>query len=313
MASVVIVNWNSGAFLESSIRSLRAHAPGCRIIVVDNASSDGSLRAVEKDVSDLTIISNRSNRGFAAACNQGWGASEDPCVLFLNPDTECCPGSVSLLQQTLESDEDVWAVGGCLVSPDGSAQTGFNVRRLPTLGSVASEMLFLDELFRPFRPKRAYENPGLECPVDVEQPAAACLMVRRRALRAVGGFDESFHPAWFEDVDLCYRIGRNGGRILYQPNARFLHHGGYSLDRMSGEDFLAHFHRNQIRYFRKNLGDAAAWQVRVLLMAGMLFRSALSFLYPVARNASRTRSAGMFWKAFCRLARVSHKTSAAEA
>lgn len=298
MVSVVIVNWNSGTFLESSIRSLRAHAPGCGIVVVDNASSDESLRPLESPVSGLRIIRNSSNRGFAAACNQGWAAAEGDPVLFLNPDTECCPGSVSLLQQALNKDEQVLAVGGCLVSPDGKVQTGFNIRPFPTIRGVASEMFFVDELCRPFRRKPAYEKPDLDSPVDVEQPAAACLMVERKALLAVGGFDESFHPAWFEDVDLCYRIRRAGGRIQYQPRARFIHHGGYSLDRMPREDFLKHFHRNQIRYFRKHMGRAAAFQVRSLVMAGLLLRSALSLLYPMARAASRTRSAGIFWKAF---------------
>jgi len=128
-------------------------------------------------------------------------------------------------------------------------------------------------------------------------------MTKRKALVAVGGFAESFHPAWFEDVDLCYRIRQSGGRIQFHPKARFIHHGGYSLDRMPGEDFLAHFHGNQIRYFRKHLGRTAASRVRTLVVAGLLLRSALSFLYPMARNVSRTRSAGIFWKAFRSIAK----------
>jgi len=95
-------------------------------------------------------------------------------------------------------------------------------------------------------------------------------MVARTALDAIGGFDEIFSPAWFEDVDLCRRIRNQGGRIQYQPGARFIHHGGYSLRRMRRQDFLVLFHTNQIRYFNKHHGPRTASRVKRWVILGLL-------------------------------------------
>ena len=102
-------------------------------------------------------------------------------------------------------------------------------------------------------------------------------------------------PAWFEDVDLCRRIRNEGGRIRYQPRARFFHHGGHSLERLPRKDFLEFFHRNQIRYFRKHHGPRPATQVKRLIVTGLFMRSALSLAFPLAPNLSRAAWARTFW------------------
>ncbi len=296
MISVVIVNWNSGRFLERCVQSLREHARECQVIIVDNASTDISLQLATELDSTLTVLRNKSNTGFAAACNRGWRTAKGETILFLNPDTECFPGSIRCMEQTLSRNRTVWAVGGCLVSPDGKPQAGFNVRRFPTIGSVAAEMFFIDELRRVYRRKHLDTVLPPDA-VDVDQPAAACLMATRTALSSIGGFDEAFYPAWFEDVDLCLRMHKRGGRIQFQPQARFLHHGGYSLDRMARQDFLKYFHTNQIRYYRKHRGLMAALHVQKLITLGLLLRCAISLAYPLIKNTSRKKSAGIFWGA----------------
>ncbi len=303
MVSAVIVNWNSGPLLQRCVLSLQKHAPQCRIIIVDNASTDDSLKTAAASSPGITFICNETNRGFAAACNQGWRITEDAHILFLNPDTECFAGSIEAMEQSLISDETVWAVGGCLVGTDGQPQHDFNVRGFPTIGSVFSDMFFIDELRSVFRNKRTAEATEQNEAMDVEQPAAASLMSTRKALDAIGGFDESFYPAWFEDVDMCFRIRQKGGRIQYQPRARFLHQGGYSLARMSGQDFLTYFYRNLIRYFRKHRGLLVALLVQKLIILGLLLRAIGSFLYPLAPGNSRVQSAGIFWKAFLSILR----------
>jgi GT2 family glycosyltransferase len=122
-------------------------------------------------------------------------------------------------------------------------------------------------------------------------------MVSRRALESTGGFDEAFYPAWFEDVDLCRQMRTLGGRIRYQPEARFLHHGGYSLGQMSRQNFLEAFHRNQIRYFRKHYGAPASVRVKRWIVLGLFTRGLLSIAYPLVPGQSRAVSAGIFWKA----------------
>lgn len=298
MTSIVIVNWNSGRFLERCVRSLLEHAAGCEVIVVDNASEDESLRFIAS-LPDVVAIRNCENAGFAAACNTGWRRSKGDLVLFLNPDVEALPGAVALLAETLEHDSGVWAAGGML---DGNRRQGnLYPRRFPSAASVAAEMFFLDEAW-PGNPWTRQYRPAMiagDSAVEVDQPAAACLMVRRSALEATGGFDESFVPAWFEDVDFCKRIRDRAGRIMFQPAARFLHHGGFSVERLGYADFLKHYGSNQIRYFVRHHGKKAAARVRLMISAGMFLRSAVSILIPPARGSSRPASVKIFWRAGC--------------
>jgi N-acetylglucosaminyl-diphospho-decaprenol L-rhamnosyltransferase len=303
LISIVVVNWNSGRLLQNCIQSLLRHAPGCQIIVVDNASTDSSvLFAEEIHSADLLIIRNNRNAGFAAGNNLGWQRSNGDPILFINPDIECMPESMDCLAQTLAADSAVWAVGGHLLSPSGKSQTGFNVRVFPTMGNVAAEMLFVDGILPAIRKSRFNRAADPNIAIDVDQPAGACLMVPRSTLETVGGFDEAFHPAWFEDVDLCRRIRNSGGRIQYQPRARFMHHGGYSLNRLSRQDFLEIFHANQIRYFKKHHGLKAASHVKRLIVLGLALRSALSIVYSPVRGLSRSASIKMHWRAAQRIA-----------
>ncbi len=303
MVSIVIVNWNSGSFLKRCVHSLYKNAEGAEIVVVDNASTDSSLNFASATAPGITIIRNENNTGFAAGNNLGWRACHGPSVLFLNPDTECLPDSVCRLEQTLLEEPDVWAVGGQLITPTGQPQTRFNARNFPTLGSVAAEMLLLDEMWPSHPWKRHIDFAASEysSAPEVDQPAAACLMVSRAALESTGGFDEDFWPAWFEDVDLCRRIRNHGGKIRFQPRASFIHYGGSSLDNLTRESFLEYFHRNQIRYFLKHHGAKTAAQVQKLVLLGLYVRTGLSLAYPLVRNTSRMKSARMFWTAARRI------------
>jgi N-acetylglucosaminyl-diphospho-decaprenol L-rhamnosyltransferase len=298
LISVVIVNWNSGSYLEKCIRSLIRNAPGCEIIVVDNASKDSSLEFAVGENLPIKILHNSRNLGFAAANNRGWRSSQGDFVLFLNPDIECLPGAVNCLIETLSGNSAIWAVGGLLIDSSGKTQSGFNVRSFPTAGSVAAEMLFLDEIWpdNPWtsRYRMSGWNPNIAS--DVDQPAAACLMLTRNALEILNGFDETFYPAWFEDVDLCRRIHNAGGHIRLQPGAAFVHAGGSSLRSLDLLAYLQYFHTNMIRYFIKHHGKEYARRIRTLVIMGMRLRAILSLLYPIAKNASRISSARSFWK-----------------
>jgi N-acetylglucosaminyl-diphospho-decaprenol L-rhamnosyltransferase len=298
MISVVIVNWNSGSFLGKCVHSLMKNAPNCEIIIEDNHSRDTSLSIVASEGLPVKILRNSRNLGFAAAGNMGWRGSRGELVLFLNPDSECLPGAIDCLADTLLKDPGIWAVGGLLVDPFGKHQSGFNVRSFPTAGSVAAQMLFLDEIW-PRNPWTSrYRMSGLNSNTasDVDQPAAACLMLTRKALELCHGFDETFFPAWFEDVDLCKRIHKAGGRIRFQPAAAFVHTGGSSIDALGTELFLKYFHANMIRYFSKHHGKRCAGRVKTLVILGLRLRAGLSLLYPIAKDSSRESSARIFWK-----------------
>jgi N-acetylglucosaminyl-diphospho-decaprenol L-rhamnosyltransferase len=299
MISVVVVNWNSGPFLERCVLSLHNHAPGCEIVLVDNDSRDSSLDFLNHIDFHILVLRNHQNFGFAAACNQGWRASRGDKILFLNPDAESLPGAVDILAGRLESEPGIWAVGGRLLDPDGKPQAGFNVRTFPTLGAAAAELLLLDEIW-PGNPwTRPYRLAGWDCDssCDVDQPAAACLMLRRTGLEELGGFDERFRPAWFEDVDLCKRIHDAGGRIAFEPKAQFIHRGAASLRSLTEEEFLRFFHANQIRYFAKHFGGKTAVRVRRMIVAGLRMRALIALLKAPLRSRTATSSARSCWRA----------------
>jgi len=296
MISIVIVNWNAGPLLERCVQSLGRYAGDCEAIVVDNGSEDGSLDFFSRSHSSVRLQREGVNLGFAAANNIGWMTSGGDQVLFLNPDTECVEGSVRALLETMSASRGVWAVGGALASPSGNAQTGFNVRAFPTVGSVAAEMLLIDEIWpgNPWTCRYRMSRWDHLSVCEVDQPAAACLMVQRRALESLGGFDESFFPAWFEDVDLCKRIRNGGGRILFQPAASFIHHGGSSLRHLPPDKFMEYYHTNQIRYFSKHHGRRSAARVRRLVMLGMHLRAVITSVRPMLPGMTRIESARTF-------------------
>jgi N-acetylglucosaminyl-diphospho-decaprenol L-rhamnosyltransferase len=300
MVSIVIVNWNSGPLLRRCVDSLLTHATGCEIVVVDNASRDGSLGPLDS-VSGLTLLRNSVNLGFAAGCNLGWRRTQQPYVLFLNPDTEALSGSVEALCSAVERAPEIWGAAGRLSSPEGRHDAAFNVRHFPTVGGVAAEMFFLHAAWpgNPWTSSYRADDLAGGAAVAVDQPAGACLMVKRHCLEALGGFDEQFTPAWFEDVDLCKRIWDSGGQILFEPSARFLHQGGFSVGQLGYESFVRHYRVNQVRYFAKHHGAKAARRVRRLVCAGMFARSAASIVWPLAGNSSRLRSARLFWRIAC--------------
>jgi GT2 family glycosyltransferase len=294
MISIVIVNWNSGKLLEGCIRSLASES--CEITVVDNASQDGSLDFLESETR-ATVLRSADNAGFGAANNRGWRNSRGNPVLFLNPDIEAFPGSISALSGVLIQDLEIWAAGGLPVDKNGKPQVDAYVKPFPTLGGVAAEMFFLEEIW-PGNPwTRRVSTAKMEgTPVrTVDQPAAACLMIRREVLEELGGFDENFAPAWFEDVDLCKRIRDRGGKVVLHTGARFLHLGGASVARIGYEAFVKIFRRNQIRYFEKHGRPGTAKSVRRLLVAGMFLRASASLLVPVVPGATRIQSAKLFW------------------
>ncbi len=303
MISVVVVNWNSEHFLEKCVTSLLKHGAGCEIVVVDNASDDQSADFIPSSAQNPILLRNTENAGFAAANNAGWKRSTGELILFLNPDVECLPGAIGDLQQMLLREPSLWACAGLLLPASRSGRSEFNIRRLPTLTGVAAEMLLLDEIWprNPWTSRYRMAGEDLHEAREVEQPAAACLMIRRSALESIGGFDEAFRPAWFEDVDLCKRIRDAGGRIFFQPAAQFMHHGGYSLNRLPYAKFLEYYHSNQIRYFAKHHGRREARRVRRLVTAGMCLRATLSIFHSPVGGFSRAQSFQLYRTAARRL------------
>lgn len=255
--AIILVNWNTRDLLRQALRSVREHAGmPVHVIVVDNASSDGSPEMVRAEFPEATLIANPDNRGFGQANNQGFAASREPFILLLNSDAELTPGALPALVAELERHPEAGAVGGRLVYPDGRFQASF-----AAYPKLLTEALLLAGLAPriwgvqyPSRRESASRRAR-----EVDWVGAACLLLRRAAVDATGGFDPSFHM-YAEETDLCRRIHGRGWTVRYSPQAVALHHGGRSTTQRSTEQPLMLW-RSRLLYFRKH---RPAWEARVL-------------------------------------------------
>jgi GT2 family glycosyltransferase len=161
------------------------------------------------------------------------------------------------LQRFLEDHPDTAAVGGHV------GET-YLPRQLPTASSLIRENLGL---------RKPSHKISLREPYEIEQAAAAALMIRRSAFQEVGGFDDRFYPAWYEDVDFCKQLKSAGWHIYFDPAARFLHEGGYSARALGTSAFAVAYYRNQLRYAHKHMSRIAGLAIRSSMVAGMAARA----------------------------------------
>lgn len=290
--SAIIVNWNSGPFLVDCLRSIAETTRGynIEIIVVDNGSCDESLGDSWNDFPQAKILLNTENLGFAAGANVGIRAASGRFLLLLNPDVVARSGAILKLASFLSAHREAGAVSGKLLSPDGAPQIGFNVRSFPTVATIIYEALLLNTLFPHNRVNRRYRMLDWrhDDVREVDQPAAACLMIKREVIEEVGLLDEQFFPAWFEDVDYCKRIKDAGWKIYFNPDAEFVH-WGVSLERMSYRDFLVVFYRNMLRYMRKHHSFPTPL-LRAIIAVGMAARLAAIPFFPTFIKVPRSEA-----------------------
>ena len=291
---VVVVAHNSEREIGACLDSL---PPGLETVVVDNASRDGTCAQVLRRPS-VKLLANPWNRGFAAAANQGIGLLDCECVLLLNPDVELQGGLDALA--TACAGEGIAASAARLVDRQGRPQTGFMVRRFPTPLALALEVMGVNRLWPGNPVNRRYRcldlDPALEA--AVEQPAAALLMIRREAWRRLGGFDESFYPVWFEDVDFCRRAAAAGYAMRYVPSAVARHSGAHSVGRLPWAARERYWYGNLLRYAAKHFARSGLLAVCAALVLGSLFRMTFwtvrqRSLKPVLSYAGVVRLAGV--------------------
>ncbi len=281
---VVVVTYNSQAEVAGCLDSLAA-AGATDIVVVDNASSDATVAEI-RNRGDVRLIENPWNRGFAAAANQGIGALNLDCILLLNPDVRVCGGLDAMASACAAP--DVAAVGGRLIEEDGRCQLGFMVRRFPTVMTLILEVLGLNRLWPGNPVNRRYRCRDFDASrtAEVEQPAGAFLMVRRDAWVLLGGFDETFFPLWFEDVDFCKRADEAGYRVLYVPEAAGVHAGGHSVRQLSCPNRWTYWYGTLLWYAAKHFRPMAVRAVSVAVMLGALLRAITALLRPASRGST---------------------------
>jgi len=252
--SVCIVNWNTRDCLHECLTALGQCPPAgaeMEVIVVDNASADGSAAMVASEFSPVSLIGNSDNKGYAEGNNQALERATGDFLLLLNPDVVVHPGSLTRALAFMAEHPDAGALGCRLVGADGETQR--SVRGFPDPGPVLWDAAGLSRLFPRSRLFGAYRMTFFDYDrvSEVDQPMGSFLLLTRAALDKVGLMDPQF-PIFFNEVDWCWRAKRAGGfRIYYTPDAVVTHYGGSSTRQVKAA-MIRESHRSLLRFYDKH-------------------------------------------------------------
>ncbi len=242
--SVILVLFNRAELTLRCLRSVAESRVPLEVVIVDNASSD-ETPALLRRIAGARVVVNGENRGFLRAVNQAARRCRGRHLLLLNNDAELLPGSLEAAIETLESGRDVGAVGGRLVLPDGTLQE-------------AGSIVWNDGSCLGYGRGQAPDRPEFMFRRDVDYCSGAFLLTPRALFEELGGFDEDFAPAYYEEADYCLRLWRTGRRVVYEPRATVLHH------EFASSPSMAHAVRMQAErralFVRKHAAELAAQQ-----------------------------------------------------
>lgn len=285
--SILIVSWNTRDLLSQCLASIAAHPPAgeFEVIVVDNASADGSAGMVGTRFPETILIENVANVGFAGANNQAIARSNGRYLLLLNPDTVVEPGALAALVDFMDAQPDAGAAGALLLNPDGSPQD--SCYPAPTIFRELWRLFHLDSLY----PLAQYRMNGWpqDTPRPVDTVQGAALLVRREVIDRVGRMDSSYFM-YSEEVDWCLRIRRAGWLIYWVPQSRIVHYGAQSTRQVASRMFLQ-LYRGKLQYFRKHYGRAYALVYKAVLLVASAARILVTPLVWLALPQQRPDSA----------------------
>jgi GT2 family glycosyltransferase len=247
--SFIIPNWNHKQLLKECVLSIINTAANIthEIIIIDNASTDGSRALIKDKFPDIILIENEVNLGYAKAVNQGVRIAKGEVLFLLNNDVMLSEGATGSLLSFLYETPSAGAVAPILYYPDGRFQ--LSCRRFPTVTALALEYFSIKKLGTLRKWKMDIEEHTIASVVP--QPMAAALLIRRDCWNKVGYMDEGF-PIFFNDVDWCYRLYKNTEYKIYiYPEAKAVHHEGASIKRL-GFKKKAVFYKGLLRFYIKH-------------------------------------------------------------
>ena len=246
--AAVVVNYEAGPLLLDSVRSLLADTSADgppAVVVVDNASRDGSADRLAAADPRARVVRTGQNLGYGSGVNRGLAEGAEPLVMVCNPDVVVHEGAVAALADALLADDRIAVVGPCILETDGTRYP--SARRFPSWVDAAGHALL--GVVRPDNPfTRRYRMTDLDAtrPTEVDWVSGACFLARRSVLEEVGGFDERYFM-YLEDTDLCWRLWRAGFAVQYAPRASVSHLRGHSTARRPYRMLVAH-HRSALRF-----------------------------------------------------------------
>ncbi len=297
--SVVIINWNGGEGLLQTLVTLRDALngdPASEMILVDNASTDGSADEAQRRFPRLCVLRHMTNIGFGAANNVALTRATGRYVLVLNPDVRIDATALATLICFMETHPTAGACGPKILEADSSTISPWCARRDPRPLDILFEYTYLYRLFPRHRLFARYTMGNWDHAEDrqVDALSGACMLVRREVIEQAGGFDEQFFM-YGEDLDWCRRMRCAGWQVWFVAAASVRHDGAHSTRQVS--DRGAYWSVDSIvRYFRKWEGPFGLLKVRLALSPGCLMRSlawlSVGCLRPRQMRYALTRSAG---------------------
>lgn len=280
--SIVLVCWNNNDYLEPCLRSLYdgGLSSSFDVVVTDNGSTDGSQAMLAEKFPHVRLIQNDHNVGLGKASNQGIQATQGRYVLLLNNDTLVNASALDSLVDFLEQNPEAGAVGGKLLNPDGSFQSGY-----AGFSTLLEEFLIATRLGEFIW--KGYPSHGDSDQVRaVGWLSSACLLLRRSALNEVGLLDESYF-IYGDEADLQFRLNKAGWKVFYLPDAEIIHYGGRSMDRWRRRKMV---YRGKMLFYQKNYGEMSTIGLRLMLGVISIFKLLIwSAFYPLASTRDRSK------------------------
>jgi N-acetylglucosaminyl-diphospho-decaprenol L-rhamnosyltransferase len=283
--AAVVVNYNGGSLLIDGVRSILddTSAGSVELVVVDNASSDGSIAALEAAIPEVRVVHSPGNVGYARAANLGAAATRAPIVAVCNADVTVEPGTAAAMLARFESDAQVGACGPRVRNEDGTDYP--SARQVPSLPvAIGHGALGLWAPRNRFTVRYRELDADPARARDVDWLSGAAIFFRRDALDAVGGWDERYFM-YMEDIDLGWRLKRAGWRVVYEPGGSVVHVQGASTSRRPYRMLLEH-HRSAWRFAQRRLTG-----VRALLLPFAAVYLGLRAVASMAEHALRGRTA----------------------
>lgn len=275
--SIIIINYNVKEFLQNLIHSLQKALSKIthEIIVVDNASDDGSVEFIREKFPQINLIVNKTNVGFSKANNEALKVSKGKFILLINPDTIVSEDTITKMIDFINQYPEVGLAGCKILNPDGSLQLACR-RSFPGPWTSFCKVTGLSTLFPKSKLFAKYNLTYLDenSTYEVDAISGSFMMMKREAYEKVGGFDEQFFM-YGEDLDLCYRIQKNGYKVFYYPGTQIIHYKGESTKR-SSLDETKYFYNAMNLFVKKHF--SSFYLVEIILRSAIGFRKIFAFL-----------------------------------
>jgi len=257
--SIVVVSWNTCGLLRECLRSIyeQTRTSEFEVIVIDNNSSDNSVEMVRTKFPDVKLIVNDTNRGLAAAINQGMEIAGGRYVLLLNSDTLICEQAIDKTLAYAQNHPGLGIISCQVVDSDGRiTMTSFS---FPSPWNLFCRLSGLASTFKHSKlfgaERMLWWDRKSERQVDVV--SGSFVLVRQEVVKQAGYMDEDYF-LYFEETDLCYRVAKAGWKTVFWPGAKIVHvHGGSQSSRKDNLRMFAQFHKSLLIFFKKHLGPVS--------------------------------------------------------